>query len=242
MSSPGQRHKQRVHAMQGAELAACTGVATGAVADSLHLQMIALEQDVVRLRKLARIGDRVNMKRDELMPKYRPYVERYLASVAESGQPYQNELFQRLVIWAFDVGDFDTGIAWAELAIKQGQRTPNNFKRDWATFVADTVLEWAEKNAAEGHAVEPWFSRVFDKVRNEWRLNEKLTAKWFKAAGCLLLRDQDGQPRPSAVGDSATLEQAAHWLLQAEKLHRKAGVNTLLLKIAMRLRALNPEQ
>lgn len=242
MSSPGQRHKQRVQAMQGAEQAACTGVATGAVADSLHLQMIALEQDIVRLRKLARIGDRVNMKRDELMPKYRPYVDRYLASVAESGQSYQNELFQRLTIWAFDVGDFDTGIAWAELAIKQGQRTPNNIKRDWATFVADTVLEWAEKNAAEGHAVEPWFSRVFDKVRNEWRLNEKLTAKWFKAAGCLLLRDQDGQPRPSAVGDSATLEQAAHWLLQAEKLHRKAGVNTLLLKIAMRLRALNPEQ
>ena len=24
-----------------------------------------------------------------------------------------------------------------------------------------------------GHAVEPWFSRVFDKVRNDWRLNER---------------------------------------------------------------------
>ena len=32
---------------------------------------------------------------------------RYLAAVNESGQPYQNELFQRLIIWAFDVGDFD---------------------------------------------------------------------------------------------------------------------------------------
>ncbi|VXA85090.1 Terminase [Aeromonas veronii] len=241
MSSPGQRHKQRVQAMQGAAQAACTGMATGAVADSLHLQMIALEQDIVRLRKLARIGDRVNMKRSELMPKYRPYVERYLASVAESGQPYQNELFQLLTVWAFDVGDFDTGIAWAELAIAQGQRTPSNIKRDWAHFVADTVLEWAEKQAAEGHAVEPWFSRVFDKVRSDWRLNERLTAKWFKAAGCLLLRDQDGQPRPSAVGDSATLEQADHWLAQAEKLHSKVGVNTLRQKIAMRLRVLNPE-
>ncbi len=117
MSSPGQRHKQRLIARQGAEQAASSGMATGAVADSLHLQLIALDQDMVRLRKLARIGDRVNMKRDELMPKYRPYVERYLAAVAESGQPYQNELFQRLIIWAFDVGDFDAGIAWAELAI-----------------------------------------------------------------------------------------------------------------------------
>ena len=57
MSSPGQRHKQRVHAVQGAQQAASSGVATGAVADSLHLQLIALEQDMVRLRKLARIGE-----------------------------------------------------------------------------------------------------------------------------------------------------------------------------------------
>ncbi|MNY26691.1 hypothetical protein D3C86_1605510 [compost metagenome] len=107
--------------------------------------------------------------------------------------------------------------------------------------MADTVLEWAESQAAGGHAVEPWFSRVFDKVRNDWRLNERLTAKWFKAAGCLLLRDHDGQPRPSALGDSATLEQADHWLAQAAQLHGKVGVGTLRQKIAMRLRALNPE-
>ncbi|MGK4473073.1 hypothetical protein [Aeromonas molluscorum] len=47
MSSPGQRHKQRVQAMLGAAQAASSGMATGAVADSLHLQMIALEQDIV---------------------------------------------------------------------------------------------------------------------------------------------------------------------------------------------------
>ena len=40
----------------------------------------------------------------------------------------------------------------------------------------------------------------------------------------------------------ATLEQADHWLAQADKLHSKVGVGTLLQKIAMRLRALNPEQ
>ncbi|HHQ4739391.1 TPA: hypothetical protein ACSP22_000587 [Aeromonas veronii] len=43
------------------------------------------------------------------------------------------------------------------------------------------------------------------------------------------------------MGDSATLEQADHWLAQAEKLHSKVGVNTLRQKIAMRLRVLNPE-
>ena len=40
---------------------------------------------------------------------------------------------------------------------------------------------------------------------------------------------------------NATLEQADHWLAQADKLHGKVGVGTLRQKIAMRLRALNPE-
>ncbi|MGY4028496.1 phage terminase small subunit, partial [Aeromonas rivuli] len=118
------------------------------------------------------MSDKVAMKRDELFPKYRPYVDKYLA-LAALGTVYQNELFQRLIIWAFDIGDLDTAITWAELAIAQSQRTPGNIKRDWAHFTADTVLCWAEEQAALGHGVEPWFSRVFDKVRGTWRLNEQ---------------------------------------------------------------------
>ncbi|MGL4275401.1 MAG: phage terminase small subunit [Pseudomonas paracarnis] len=224
-------------ATQAAEKAAVTGQATGMVANSLHLQLIALEQDMVRLKALARVSDKVAMKRTELLPKYRPYVESYLA-LATQGTVYQNALFQRLIIWAFDVGDLETAINWALLAIEQHQRTPSNIKRDWAHFTADTVLAWAEEQAATGHAVEPWFSRIFDKVRRQWRLNEQATAKWYKLAGCLLLRDKDGVPRPSALADSATLEQADHWLALADKTHRKIGVSTLRQKIAMRLRAL----
>ncbi|WP_310597130.1 phage terminase small subunit [Aeromonas aquatica] len=234
MLSPGLRHKLRHQASQATEQAAITGKASGAVADSLHLQLLALEQDIARLRQCSRISDRVEMKRNTLLPKYRPYVERYLAS----GLVHRNELFAQLIIWAFDVGEFDTGIAWSEVAIAQHQPTPANIKRDWATFVADTVLEWAETQATNGHAIEPWFSRVFDKVKSDWRLNERITAKWFRAAGLQLLRDHDGQPRPSAVGDTQVLEQADHWLAQAEQYHSKVGVATLRAKIAMRLRVL----
>ncbi|RKJ83784.1 terminase [Aeromonas veronii] len=239
MSSPGIRHKQRVLALQGVAKAAATGQATGLVANSLHLQLIALEEDMKRLKSLVRRGDKVAMKRDELFPKYRPYVDKYL-ELAALGTVYQNELFQRLIIWAFDIDDLETGITWALLAIEQNQRTPSNIKRDWAHFTADTVLVWAEEQAALGHGVEPWFSRVFDKVRGDWRLNEQATAKWYRLAGHLLLRDKDGKPRPSALADSAALEQADHWLALAEKTHSKIGVGTLRHKIAMRLRALNP--
>ncbi|KHA56838.1 terminase [Aeromonas hydrophila] len=240
MLSPALRHRQRVAAAQAMARTAESGQATGMVASSLHLQLVALEQDMKRLKAMPRLSDKVELKRTELLPKYRPYVEQYLG-LAALGTVYQNPLFQHLIIWAFDVDDLETAITWAELAIEQNQRTPTYIKRDWAHFTADTVLIWAEEQAALGHAVEPWFSRVFDKVRGQWRLNEQATAKWYKLAGCLLLRDKDGAARPSALADSAVLDQADHWLALAEKTHHKVGVGTLRKKIDMRLRALAAE-
>jgi hypothetical protein len=240
MLSPALRHRQRIMATQATAKAAVTGQATGMVASSLHLQLIALEQDMKRLKAMARLSDKIELKRTELIPKYRPYVEQYL-ELAALGTVYQNPLFQHLIIWAFDVEDLETAVTWALLAIEQNQRTPSYIKRDWAHFTADTVLTWTEEQAALGHAVEPWFSRVFDKVRGQWRLNEQATAKWYKLAGCLLLRDKDGVPRPSALADSAVLEQADHWLALADETHHKVGVGTLRKKIEMRLRALAAE-
>ncbi|WPC72102.1 phage terminase small subunit [Aeromonas hydrophila] len=43
-------------------------------------------------------------------------------------------MFQRLIIWAFDVGDFDAGITWADLAIAQGQRTPEQHQARLGPF------------------------------------------------------------------------------------------------------------
>ena len=235
--TPGMRHNLRLKVECETAKAAQTGNATGMVAQSLHLQLVALEQDMKRLKAMSRLSDKIAFKRTELLPKYSPYVEQYL-ELAALGTVYQNPLFQHLIIWAFDVDDLETAITWALLAIKQNQRTPSYIKRDWAHFTADTVLAWAEEQAALGHAVEPWFSRIFDKVRSEWRLNEQATAKWYKLAGCLLLRDKDGVARPSALASRAELEQADHWLALADKTYHKIGVGTLRQKIAQRLRAL----
>lgn len=240
MLSPALRHRQRVAAAQAVARTAESGQATGMVASSLHLQLVALEQDMKRLKAMARLSDKIALKRAELLPKYRPYVDKYL-ELAALGTVYQNPLFQHLIIWAFDVDDLETAISWALIAIEQNQRTPPYIKRDWSHFTADSVLTWAEEQASLGHAVEPWFSRVFEKVRSEWRLNEQATAKWYKLAGCLLLRDKSGVPRPSALADSAALEQADHWLALAEKTYHKVGVGTLRKKIDMRLRALAAE-
>ncbi|OIN09087.1 phage terminase small subunit [Oceanisphaera psychrotolerans] len=237
MSTPAQRHRDKHRALQAAQQAADTGQAAGELAHSLHLQLLALEQDQQRLKALDRIADKVTLKR-ELLPKYRPYVEQYLTGE----KTHQNPLFATLVVWLFDLGEFEQALDWAEVAIAQGQHTPTRMKRDFPHFVADTVLEWAEQQAAEGQAVEPYFSRVFRHVASDWRLNEKLTAKYFKFAGLLLLRDAMGEPRPSAVTDPEVLEQADALLVKAHEWDPVgAQVKTHRNRIAMRLRALEQD-
>ncbi|WP_427192613.1 phage terminase small subunit [Serratia marcescens] len=203
-------------------------------ADSLHLQLLALEQDIQRLRALPRTADRVALKADELLPKWLPYAERYLAAE----RVYAYPVFGYCVIWLFDTGDIDKALDWADIAIRQQQPTPDNIKRQFPAFVADHVLEWALAEAESGRSIEPYFTRTFTNVREHWRLHEKITAKWFKFAGELLLRDREGKPAASAIDDIPTLKRANELLAQAEGFHSKIGVGTLRKRIASRIRAL----
>ncbi|MGL5421916.1 MAG: phage terminase small subunit [Serratia fonticola] len=216
---------------------ASTGELVAGNADSLHLQLLSLEQDIQRLRTLPRTADRIELKANELLPKWLPYAERYLAAE----RPYVYPVFGYCVIWLFDTGDIDKALAWADIAIKQQQPTPENIKRMFPAFVADYVLEWAMSEAQAGHNIEPYFSRTFTNVRENWRLHEKITAKWFKFAGELLLRDKDGKPVATAINDIPTLKKANELLAQAEGFHKKIGVETLRKRIDSRIRALEKQ-
>ncbi|WP_258962521.1 phage terminase small subunit, partial [Klebsiella pneumoniae] len=88
--------------------------------DSLHLQLMALDRDLQRLRDLPQIKQRVDLKRDELLPKWVPHVERYLSA----GEVYPYAVFGWCVIWLFDVGDLERALDWADIAIAQDQPTP----------------------------------------------------------------------------------------------------------------------
>ncbi|MDO6706151.1 phage terminase small subunit [Photobacterium sp. 1_MG-2023] len=202
--------------------------------DSLHLRLIEFENDKKALKNFNAIADRIVHKRDVLVPKYRAVAEAYLAA----GEHYENPIFTTLTLWLFDIGDLETAIAWCLKAIEMDLPTPENIKRDWPTFCADHVLEWAEREAERGHSIEPYFSQVFEKVMHGWRLHEKVSAKWFKFAGYYLLRDDEGKPRPAAVGDIDTLEKAQALLQKAHEFYDKIGVKSVLDRIPQRINAL----
>ncbi|EMA8653182.1 terminase [Cronobacter dublinensis] len=227
--SPAQRHSQRIAMEQ--QLLRREAVER---AESLHLQIQALNSDVAHVRGLPTIADREAYKRDVLLPKWVPTVESYLSG----GQVYANPVFAWCVVWLFDAGDFEKALAWADIAIEQQQPTPEEIRSHFPAFVADTVLNWAEATAAAGESVEPYFSQTFEKVTQCWRLHEQITAKWFKFAGLLMLRDDEGQPRATALDDVETLEKADALLASAEKLYKRVGVGTMRAQIGARIRSL----
>lgn len=231
--SPCSRDKEIKHARSTVERAYKTGVLSPE-SNSLHLQLIALDTDLKRLKKLDRIQDKVAMKRDELLPKYQPYVERYLAD----GDVFKNGLFAHVVVWLFDTEAFDQAIKWGLVCIAQNQPTPDGIKRNFPTLIADIMLEWCERQAENGQPVEPYCSTIFSFVRHDWRLNEKITAKWFKFVGLLFIRDSNGKPLASAQDDVEKLKAAQVLFFEAHKLNKNIGVKTLIEKIDMRIRKL----
>ena len=227
--------KQRRQLIEKQANQSAPGVSSGADTDSLHIRLIEFEEDRKYLRSLNAIADRIKHKREVLVPKYKPYVQAYL----ESGEAFENPIFTNLVVWLFDIKELDTAIEWCMKAIELDLPTPENFRRDWPTFCADEVLAWAEKESERGHSIEPYFSQVFEKVEKDWRLHEKVHAKWYKFAGLYLIRNEEGQPQATTVGNVETLEKALALLQHAHEKHSKVGVGTQIKKIEARIRAIN---
>ncbi|MFA0372875.1 terminase, partial [Vibrio sp. 10N.222.54.F6] len=86
--------------------------------------------------------------------------------------------------------------------------------------------------------IEPYFSQVFEKVTDDWSINEKPTAKWLKFAGLYPLRNDEGKPHAASVGDVATLLKARTHLQNAHEQYSAIGVSTMIDNIDQRIRAL----
>lgn len=195
---------------------------------------IALTNDVNKIRAFPNFELKAEYKRDVFLPKWMPFVEEYLAK----GIVYQNDYLAYCIIYSFDVGDFDTALKLADLAIKQNQSLPERFKSTLPNFVADQIYNWTDKTAAAGQSVEPYFSQTFKKVATQWQLHEIVTAKWLKLAAALLLRSPQGKVQASGIDDAETLVLAIQLCNRAFQLNQKAGVKNMIERCVMRLNAL----
>ncbi|EGF0850597.1 terminase [Salmonella enterica] len=230
MQTPAQKFRARLAAQQAMERR--EALVTG---DSLHLQLAQLEIDCKAVSSCATNADRVEFKRETLLPRWMPTIQAYIDSAAV----YKYLPLVWCIVWLFDTGEMDKALDWADIAIAQNQPMPTRFDRKLPTFVADEVMQWAQIQLDSGLSVEPYFSRVLAHIGTDWTLHEEIVAKWYKFAGLNLLRDADGKPTtPATIRDVKKLRAVDDWMEKAQDATPKAGVRATRNKIAARLRAL----
>ena len=214
-------HKRRIQAegpaAEGASATAVVYSAATALSSPAnakkHLKLMedALAQDLERLSAIDNLGLRQQLKRDELVPKYLDYVQRY----RDSGLSFPNPVVMQVLVWLFDTEQFEAGLDLADFAMEQGQPMPERFKRNVQTFVADAVIEWAEAEQKAGRSPEPYVSDLLPRVDDEWQLTEQIPAKYHKLLG---IRALDAKEWADAI---------AHFE-RATELHAGVGVGTRL--------------
>ena len=215
-------HKRRTLALGIAAVTAAAGASVAySAADALSspanarkhlmLQEAALDLDLKRLSDLKNLGSKQSLKRDELLPKYLDYVQRY----RDSELNFQNSVLVYVLIWLFDTEQFTQGLELADFAISQGQALPERFNRDIPTFVADEVIDWAEAEFKARRSPEPYVSNLLPRVDGEWQLFERIPARYHKLLGMIALHRKDW---PVAI----------HHFERAEQLYESIGVGTRL--------------
>nr|WP_284146365.1 phage terminase small subunit [Pseudomonas mosselii] len=214
-------HKRRTLALGAAAVTAAATAATLAYSPAealnspanarkhLALMEAGLDEDLARLSDIKGLATKQDLKRNELLPKYQEYIDRYLAS----GLVYQNRVLVMVMVWLFDTAQFEDALALADIAIGQGQEMPERFKRDIPTFVADAVCEWAYDEHQAGRSPEPYLSELLPRVDGEWDLPEQIPAKYHKLIG---IRALEAKEWATAIKH---LERAA-------ELYPKVGVGT----------------
>nr|WP_232920635.1 phage terminase small subunit [Pseudomonas simiae] len=220
-------HKRRTIALGGAAItaAAVSAALPYSPAEALSspanarkhllLQEAALDQDLARISAINGLAGRQALKREELLPKYQEYVQRY----CESGLNFPNRVAVQVMVWLFDTAQFDDALDLADFLIEQGQQMPERFKRrDIKTFVADAVCEWAYAEYKANRSPEPYLSDLLPLVDGEWHLTEQIPSKYHKLIGIRAL-------------EAGQLETALKHLERSTELYAQAGNDTRIKRV-----------
>ncbi|MCF5049586.1 terminase [Pseudomonas simiae] len=220
-------HKRRTIALGGAAVVAAAASAALPYSPAealtspanarkhLLLQEAALDQDLARISAINGLAGRQTLKREELLPKYQEYVQRY----CESGLNFPNRVAVQVMVWLFDTAQFEDALELADFLMEQSQQMPERFKRrDIQTFVADAVCEWAYAEYTAKRSPEPYLSDLLPLVDGVWNLTEQIPSKYHKLIGMRAM-------------EAEQWETALKHLERSTELYAQAGNNTRIKRV-----------
>lgn len=182
----------------------------------------SLEGDLKALKDIASHERRNVVKGSELVPKYRPYVERL------KEQNTIHPLLGWFLVWCMDAGLIEEGLAHGTWCVTHHIALPDVFKSTPAFFVVDTLMDWAEGQHNAGAECEPYVSEllnIMDEASDLWPVPDTLIARAYRLLGL----------RADSAGN---LEAAKEYLTKAMTLGAK--VKTALDGVLKRLERESP--
>jgi len=104
----------------------------------------------------------------------------------------------------------------------QGVGLPERFNRDIRTFMADAVIDWAEREHDAGRSPHPYFSTVLERVTSDedpWDVPDAVRAKYLRLHGFLL--EGQGQDEKALAALEEALRLGAQVKTRRDKLAKK---------------------
>ncbi len=216
MSTPAQRHFQRVTAARAAAQAAATAqpIMTG---NAYELMLAQLDTDRRRLKSIQSVERKIEAKR-ELLPAYEAYVQ----GVLDAASGVQDDVLMSVLVWRIDVGDLHGAIDIAAYALTHKLVLPDQYQRSLGCLLAEEFADGALKALKTGGAVDVEALQTVANLTQAEDMPDEVRAKLLKAIG---------------LGLEATAPADAHdYLMQALAKHEGVGVKKDMERIARTLK------
>lgn len=218
MSTPAQRHRERILAQATATAAADTG-AGQASGSAYELMLAKLAEDKRALSAIKSIEKKVDLKRKRL-PEYTAWVQGALAADA----PVQDDVVATVMVWDIDAGNIAEGLDIAGHLLKHKLALPAHYARDVATAVAEEIADRAGSTDG-GNVTAADLLRV-NALTDGSDMPDEVRSKLHKALGRALAAQSPAQ----ALGH----------LQRALQLNERAGVKQEIAKLEKQLASATP--
>jgi hypothetical protein len=171
-----------------------------------------LAQHRARLKTIKATATKEQIKREELLPELKPYVD----GILEADTGGQDEVLVTYMVWAFDAGLFDDCLTVAQYALEHDLVLPVQFTRDLSEWL---VEEFADRTIRAAANAEPLDNHAFTvwAMTKDLDMGDITAGKIHKAMGLVVMTE-----RPESALVSFKL---------SDKLWDKAGVRKLIQSI-----------
>jgi len=177
MATPAQKHFQRVSAAQTAKaIGNEESVASGNIYELMLMQLASHKR---RLKEIQSVEQKIEVKR-EILPEY----EAYISGVLESDAGVQDDVLMTILVWRVDTGDLWGALQIGEYALHNKLNTPEQYKRDTATLLAEEIADYALRQAQDEKNILDMslLLHTLD-VTSKYDMPDQVRAKLHKALG-----------------------------------------------------------